>query len=210
MRRLRSRWTVVALVPACFLASFGLVTALAGGDEEAVPAAGAGTGGDGSAAATGVASTSAAGAGATTTGLGATTTGATGDGGGTTTPDGSGDGRAGPAPPPGEIAVDYGRWEGVFEITDTEIVPEFGMATVTGQFRYLGGTECSQVGAVELRGRFYSPSGQAIGTGRWESIRVTGEGAEVPQREPLFLEFTGTVTEEATSARIRFTRVDCL
>jgi hypothetical protein len=208
MRRLRSRWTVVALVPACFLASFGLVTALAGGDEAPVPAAaGIGTGGDASAApaTTEVAST----AGATTTGPGAPTTGTTGEG-GTITQDGNGDGHAGPAPPPGAIAVDYGRWEGVFEITDTEIVPEFGMATVTGQFRYLGGTECSQVGAVELRGRFYSPSGQAIGTGRWESIRVTGEGAEVPQREPLFLEFTGAVTEEATSARIRLTRVDCL
>ena len=206
MRRLRSRWTVVALVPACFLASFGLVTALAGGDEDPVPAAaGAGTQGDGSAA-----PATTEGASTSTAGAGATTSGTTDEAAGTTTPDGNGDGRAGPAPPPGAIVVDYGRWEGVFEITDTEIVPEFGMATVTGQFRYLGGTECSQVGAVELRGRFYNPSGQAIGTGLWESIRVTGEGAEVPQREPLFLEFTGAVAEEATSARIRFTRVDCL
>jgi hypothetical protein len=204
MRRLRSRWTVVALVPACFLGSFGLVAALAG-DEEPVPAAGIDGAGSAAPPGTDVASTTESAAGA-----GATMTSTTGEGAGTTTPEGNGGGRVGPAPPPGTIAVDYGRWEGVFVIADTEIVPEFGIATVTGQFRYLGGTDCSQVGAVELRGRFYSPSGQAIGTGSWESIWVTGEGAEVPQREPLFLEFTGAVSEEAHSARIRFTRVDCL
>jgi hypothetical protein len=89
-------------------------------------------------------------------------------------------------------------------------VPDFGLATVTGEFRYLGGATCSQVGVVELRGRFYSPSGRPIGNGLWESIWVTGNGAEVPQREPLYLEFYGSVTKEAASARIRFTRVDCL
>ena len=81
---------------------------------------------------------------------------------------------------------------------------------MTGEFRYLGGATCSQVGVVELRGRFYSPSGRPIGNGLWESIWVTGNGAEVSQREPLYLEFYGSVTEEAASARIRFTRVDCL
>jgi hypothetical protein len=217
MRRLRSRWTVVALVPACFLASFGLVTALAGGGEDAVPAAaGAGesSGGSTAPAVTEVSPTTTAEA---APGGDTATTGAEGQttdtaGGGTTTvdADGNGNGNGAPAPPPGTIAVDYGRWEGMFEISGTEIVPDFGLATVTGEFRYLGGATCSQVGVVELRGRFYSPSGRPIGNGLWESIWVTGNGAEVPQREPLYLEFYGSVTEEAASARIRFTRVDCL
>jgi hypothetical protein len=220
MRRLRSRWTVVALVPACFLASFGLVTALAGGGGDAVPAAaGARTessGGSTAPTVTEVGATTAEGAPAgdtATTGAEAQTTDTTG-GDGTTTVDadgnGNGKGKGAPAPPPGTIAVDYGRWEGIFEISGTEIVPDFGLATVTGEFRYLGGATCSQVGVVELRGRFYSPSGRPIGKGLWESIWVTGNGAEVPQREPLYLEFYGSVTEEAASARIRFTRVDCL
>jgi hypothetical protein len=217
MRRLRSRWTVVALVPACFLASFGLVTALAGGGEEAVPAA-ADARTESSSASTAPAvtevspTTTAEGAPGTdtaTTGAEGQTTDTTG-GDGTTTVGADGNGSGAPAPPPGTIAVDYGRWEGMFEISGTEIVPDFGLATVTGEFRYLGGATCSQVGVVELRGRFYSPSGRPIGNGLWESIWVTGNGAEVPQREPLYLEFYGSVTKEAASARIRFTRVDCL
>lgn len=219
MRRLRSRWTVVALVPACFLASFGLVTALAGGGEEAVPAAAdARTESSGASRAPAVTevspTTTAEGAPGTdtaTTGAEGQTTDTTGgDGTATVDADGNGNGNGAPAPPPGTIAVDYGRWEGMFEISGTEIVPDFGLATVTGEFRYLGGATCSQVGVVELRGRFYSPSGRPIGNGLWESIWVTGDGAEVPQREPLYLEFYGSVTKEAASARIRFTRVDCL
>jgi len=205
VRRLRSRWTVVALVPACFLASFGLVTALAGGNEEAVPAAAdartESSGASTAPAVTGVSPT------ATAEGAPGADTATTGAEGQTDT---TGNGNGAPAPPPGTIAVDYGRWKGMFEISGTEIVPDFGLATVTGEFRYLGGATCSQVGVVELRGRFYSPSGRPIGSGSWESIWVTGNGAEVPQREPLYLEFYGSVTEEAGSARIRFTRVDCL
>jgi hypothetical protein len=219
MRRLRSRWTVVALVPACFLASFGLVTALAGGDDEAVPAAAdartESSGGSTVPAVTEVNPTTTAegapGTDTATTGAEGQTTDITGaDGTTTVDADGNRNRNGAPAPPPGTIAVDYGRWEGMFEISGTEIVPDFGLATVTGEFRYLGGATCSQVGVVELRGRFYSPSGRPIGNGLWESIWVTGNGAEVPQREPLYLEFYGSVTEQAASARIRFTRVDCL
>jgi hypothetical protein len=219
MRRLRSRWTVVALVPAFFLAGFGLVTALAGSDDAAPTAAGAepdGTGAnDAPASAPGASTVTAV---PTTTGptdgaAAATTSPASatdGQGDRTTTPDGDGNGKAAPAPPPGTIEVDYGRWEDLFELSEMEIVPEFGVATVTGEFRYLGGGECSQLGAVELRGQFFSPSGQPIGEGVWESVWVTGDGAEVPQREPLYLEFYGAVSEAAESARIRFARVTCL
>ena len=215
MHRLRSRWTVVALVPAFFLAGFGLVTALAEGSDDAVPAAAdgepGGADGNGAPTATGVGQTTTADStpGASTDATDAPATSTTdGEGSGTTTPDGNGS--AARAPSSGTIAVDYGRWEGLFEISDAEIVPEFAFATVTGEFRYLGGADCSQLGFVELRGQFYGPTGQPIGEGLWESIWVTGEGAEVPQREPLWLEFRGEVSEEPASARIRFTRVDCL
>ena len=212
MRRLRSRWTVVALVPAFFLAGFGLVTALAGSDDAAPAAAGAGADGTGGneAPAASAAGGSTATAVPTATGQTGAAAAATTTTTSTTTSDGDGSGRGAPAPPPGTIEVDYGRWEGLFELSDMEIVPEFGIATVTGEFRYLGGGECSQLGVVELRGQFYSPSGQPIGKGLWESIWVTGDGAEVPQREPLYLEFYGAVSEAAESARIRFARVNCL
>jgi hypothetical protein len=197
MRWLRSRWTVVALVPAFFLASFALVSALAEGSDAPTPAAAEADGSAGSAP-------------HQVTVLSPTTIAESAPGDGTTPgAGGDGDGRAAPAPPPGTIAVDYGRWDGMFDISDTEIVPDFGFATVTGQFRYLGGVGC-QVGFVLLRGRFYNGAGQAIGQGTWESIWVTGNGAEVPQREPLYLEFYGGVSEAPESARMRFTRVDCL
>jgi hypothetical protein len=202
MRWLRSRWTVVALVPAFFLASFAVVSALAEGSDDPTPAAAEADGPGGSAAPQVTV------VGATTTDEAAPDDGATT---GASETDGSGDDNGGtaPAPPPGTIAVDYGRWDGMFEISDTEIVPDFGFATVTGQFRYLGGVAC-QVGFVLLRGRFYNASGHAIGQGTWESIWVTGNGAEVPQREPLYLEFYGGVSEAPESARMRFARVDCL
>jgi hypothetical protein len=108
--------------------------------------------------------------------VGASTTGAVD--GGTSTPgaDGSGGVDAAPAPPPGTIEVDYGRWEGMFEVSAAEIVPDFGIATVTGELRYLGGADCPQVGVLELRGRFYGESGRSVGKGLWESVWATGEG----------------------------------
>ena len=214
MRRLRSRWTVVALVPACFLASFGLVTALADGSADVAPRAAGGevegAGGSGAPVATVIGPTTTADSAPDTDAASTDSTTGTTDGQGSGTTTARGNRNAAPAPPAGTIAVDYGRWEGLFEISEMEIVPDFGIATVTGEFRYLGGGECSQLGAVELRGQFYNASGQPIGKGAWESIWVTGEGAEVPQREPLFLEFYGAVSEAAESAGIRFTRVDCL
>ena len=46
MSWLRSRWTVVALVPAFFLAGFGIVSALAGGSDDQAPRAAPGSTGD--------------------------------------------------------------------------------------------------------------------------------------------------------------------
>lgn len=208
MGRLRSRWTVVALVPAFFLTGFALVSALAGSDDD-VPAAATGV----PPASTGAqadpdVATGAEEGGEAVDGDGTATTGEEGAG---TTSGEPGGGQAAPrtAPPPGAIEIDFGGWADWFAIEDAEIVPEFGRATVTGAFRYLGGADCL-VGYVELAGRFFDGEGRAVGRGRWESIWATGEGAEVPQREPLPLEFSGEVGEEPASASIRFVRVDCL
>lgn len=214
MRRLRSRWTVVALVPAFFLAGFGIVSALAGGsDDDPAPAAvqeqttagGKGEGvtiadttTDGSATAT-APTTSAV------TSTGPTTTGSTGDN--NNNNGGNGGGRP-PAPPRGTIAIDYGPWEGMFEIASPEIVPDFAMASVNGELRYFGGIDC-QIHRMVVRGWFYSASGQFIGTALWESAYATGDGGEVTGREGLPFEAYGNVSELPESAALRFAKVEC-
>lgn len=213
MRRLRSRWTVVALVPAFFLAGFGIVSALAGGsDDDPAPAAVqeqttaggegegvsiAGTTTDGSATAT-APTTSAV------TSTGPTTTGSNGD---NNNNGGNGGGRP-PAPPRGTIAIDYGPWEGMFEIASPEIVPDFAMASVNGELRYFGGIDC-QIHRMVVRGWFYSASGQFIGTALWESAYATGDGGEVTGREGLPFEAYGNVSELPESAALRFAKVEC-
>jgi hypothetical protein len=213
VRRLRSRWTVVALVPAFFLAGFGIVAAVAGGSDDASPAAEQEQATDAAGGAAGTTSgptesvpTTTAPA-PTTTSVGTTaptTTSANGGGNG----NGNGGGNRPPAPPPGTIQVDYGQWNGVFEIADPAIVPDFGMASVTGELRYFGGVDC-QVRRVVVRGWFYSANGQFVGPALWESAYATGEGGEVTGREGLPFEAYGNVSELPESAVLRFVKVEC-
>jgi hypothetical protein len=217
MSWLRSRWTVVALVPAFFLAGFGIVTALAGGSDDPSPsAAPASTGGgadappvetvlqesvptengDGGAQTTGPTTTEGAAGGATTT------TSGNGDGNG-------GGGSAPPAPPPGRIQVDYGSWDGVFELANPTIVPDFGTASVVGELSYRGGVDCP-VGLVRVRMWLYSERGQVVGKTVWLSTQSTGDGAEVTGREPLPFEAYANIAEVPASAYLRFTAVECL
>jgi len=211
VRRLRSRWTVVALVPAFFLAGFGIVAALAGGSDDPPRAAAqeqatgaAGGAGDTAGSTESVPATTAP---PPTTTAAPTTTAPT-----TTSADGgngTGAVKRPPAPPPGTVEIDYGQWDGIFEIADPTIVPEFGMAYVTGELRYFGGVECGQVRRVVVRGWFYSATGQFIGPALWESAYATGEGGEVSGREGLPFEAYGNVSELPESAVLRFVKVEC-
>lgn len=207
---LRSRWTVVALVPAFFLAGFGIVAALAGGPDEPGAAAAQGSSADeaaGPAIVTVIEGTDSA---ETSAGSGAATS--TGDGGGagaSGTPTGDGTGNAPPAPPPGVIEVDYGSWDGVFELASPEIVPDFAASSVIGELSYLGGVDCA-VGLVRVRAWFYSEGGTMIAGTVWESVQSTGDGGEVTGREPVPFEAYGQVSEAPASAALRFTAVDCL
>ena len=210
MRKLRSRWTVVALVPAFFLAGFGIVSALAGGSDDSPQAGAQRQTTDGAAdegitmigSTTDAATTSAPTTSAPTTTTSPTTTSNNGDNGG-----GNGGGRP-PAPPRGTIAIDYGQWDGMFEIASPEIVPEFGMASVNGELRYFGGVDCT-IHRVVVRGWFYSGRGQFIGPVLWESALATGDGGEVTGREGLPFEAYGNVSELPESAALKFTKVEC-
>jgi hypothetical protein len=212
VRRLRSRWTVVALVPAFFLAGFGIVAALAGGSDDPSPAAAqeetgaAGEGGGTTSGSTESVPTTTDTA-PTTTSVATTTTPTTTNGGGNG--NGNGAGNRPPAPPRGTIQIDYGQWDGVFEIADPAIVPDFAMASVTGELRYFGGVDCGQVRRVVVRGWFYSASGQFVGPALWESAYATGEGGEVTGREGLPFEAYGNVSELPESAVLRFVKVEC-
>jgi hypothetical protein len=214
---LRSRWTVVALVPAFFLAGFGIVSALAGGSDDSATGASVGSrAGEGHGPATVTVihgsdpteTSSAAGSPTSTDGEG----GGEAEGGGATT-DGDGEdddnGSSPPAPASGVVDVDYGRWEGIFELQNPEIVPDFGIASVVGELRYLGGVDCP-VGLVRVRAWFYSEGGDLIGKTVWESMQSTGEGAEVTGREPLPFEAYGQTSEAPASAALHFTAVGCL
>ncbi len=214
---LRSRWTVVALVPAFFLAGFGIVTALAGGSEGPVTGAAPGsTAGPAAGPATvtiiqgtGSTETSSAHGSATSTRSehgGGEDNGGTATGGGG---EGEETGDAPPAPRPGVIDVDYGRWDGIFELASPEIVPDFGIASVFGELRYRGGVDCP-VGLVRVRAWFYNERGHLVGATVWESVQSTGEGAEVTGREPLPFEAYGQASEAPMSAALRFTAVECL
>lgn len=207
MRMLRSRWTVVALVPAFFLTGFAVVAALADDADEPSAAASVVTPGSTEAPAEADVATEAEGGGEAGGTDASASAGA--EGAATTTEEGGGQATRRTAPPPGRIAVDYGRWGEWFAIESAEIVPDFGAATVTGELRYLGGADCP-IGDVVLAGRFFDADGRAVGRGRWDSTWATGEGAEFPQREPLPLELNGTVIAEPASASIRFVRADCL
>jgi hypothetical protein len=202
MSWLRSRWTVVALVPAFFLAGFGIVSALADGSNDLDA-----TGVQGSTASTADPATGTPG--------GETAPAApTGDAGSATTP-GSGtaprNGSAAvpPGPAPGAIEIDYGRWEGMFELGNPSIVPDFGSASVVGELRYLGGVDCP-VGLVRVRAWFYGDGGALVGETVWESVQSTGEGGEVTGREPHPFEAIGQISELPASAALRFTAVECL
>ncbi|HSK15460.1 MAG TPA: hypothetical protein VK915_04760 [Gaiellaceae bacterium] len=220
MRTLRSRWTVVALVPVFFLAGFAIVSALAGsGGTPASEVAPAQRTGANEAEAVGGDENGAPPEGPADDGAGAPVDepdasgspqggGQSGGGGGGST-GGGGGGAAPPAPPAGSVDIDYHRWADEFRIENTEMIPEIGQLTVTGQLRYLGGIDC-QVGFVEVRAWFFGDGGGRIGTGLWESTWATGEGGEVSQREPLFMEVIGDVTGPVSSAALRVTDVRCL
>ena len=107
------------------------------------------------------------------------------------------------------IAVDYGRWDGIFELGNPTIVPEFGIASVTGELSYRGGVDCP-VGLVRVRAWFYSERGHVVGKTVWESVQSTGDGGEVTGREPLPFEAYGQSSEAPASAALRFTAVECL
>lgn len=97
----------------------------------------------------------------------------------------------------------------MFEVTQMELVPDFALSTVVGEFKYLGGVDC-QVGLIVVKSWYFNANGERVGTGLWESTFATGEGGEVTGREPLPFEAYGSVSEYAESAAMRFTRVDCL
>jgi hypothetical protein len=218
MSWLRSRWTVVALVPAFFLAGFGIVSALAGGSdadsgpEAAQPSTPGATGPE---VVTVVGETDSTGT--STEAVPTSGDGGSGGGGATTTTSGrsgsgGGGGAGGGVPqarPPGVIEIDYGRWGGIFELDNPGIQPDFAQATLVGELQYRGGVDCP-VGLVRIKAWLFGDGGLHVGTTEWESTQSTGDGAEVTGREPVPFEAISMIDQAAVSAVLRFTAVECL
>jgi hypothetical protein len=220
VRRLRSPWTIVALVPVCFLVGFTVVTALAsdgGGGTPEQAAQPVVTGGGEAAPEPGAEPEP------VETLAPDPTEGDAGEepaepepsspvAGGPPplyvpppAPDDSG--APPPGPPPGEIEVDYGKWAKQFRIRNPKLVKKYGSATVTGGFRYLGGGECHPLN-VEMRGLYYDEERDPVGQGFWETEWALGAG-RLPVKEWLEMEVWGMVRREAFSAEIRIYKVTC-
>lgn len=223
MRRLRSPWTIVALVPVFFLAGFTVVSAMVdrGGDGGAEPAAQpVATGADERPAAI-VTGSDAAG---DDPAVPAEPEPASDDPAEVEEEDGAAprqgpppvyvpppapddSGAPPPGPPKGVIDIDYGDWGDRFQMRNTKLVESFGSATVTGQFRYLGGGKC-RAANVEVRGLFYDEERDPVGQGFWETDWAVGVSG-LPVDEWLEMEVYGMVRHRATSATVRVFKVTC-
>jgi hypothetical protein len=106
------------------------------------------------------------------------------------------------------IDVQYGQWDGSFELANPAIQPDFAQATITGELRYLGGVDC-QVGLVRVKAWLFG-GGLHVGTTMWESTQSTGDGGEVSGREPVPFEAISAIDQAAESAVLRFVAVECL
>lgn len=211
MRRLRSPWAILALVPVFFLAGFGVVSALARGSEAREPtAAQAPATPPGSTSSSAPQTTDGSTAVADETTEGATTSEqtTTGRAPATTGDDQDLDDDGGSsAPAPGTVAIDYGRWRGVFRIAGAKMVRSFGASAVTGEFRYHGGAGCL-VKRVRVDGRFYDLEGLPVGRALWETSWAAG-AARIEPGARLPLEAYGMVLGRAASARISIAAVVC-
>jgi hypothetical protein len=200
MRRLRSPWAVLLLAPLFFLAGFGIVSALADGSERPAPQAAVETPSTGAPTApASTASTPAATDSTATIPPPATeeTTVATTPGDAPELP---------PAPPPGTVAVDYGRWDGIFRVAEAHVVRTYGASTITGRFGYAGGAGCP-VKDVVMTGVFYDRGGEPVGEALWRS---SWSGAtRVTETRELPLEAYGEAAGHVSSARLRIAKVVC-
>jgi hypothetical protein len=203
-------WIVLALVPLFFLAGFGIVSALAGGDDPetqrvtAAPstrATATGTAEDAEEAPPPATTDIDASAPVDTEAPTTTTTTTT-----TTTPPAE-TGEDGPPANPGAIEIDYGRWQGMFEVADARIVPSLQTSTAGGEFTYLGGVRCP-IRNVVVEGRFYDRERVSVGLALWESTWVTGESG-LEERRPVPFGAYGSVLHRATSGELQVVRVVC-
>ena len=112
-----------------------------------------------------------------------------------------------PAARSGAIKIEYGRWKGMFELTDASLVPSLQASTVGGAFTYLGGAGCP-VRNVVVEGRFYDREHVPVGLANWESSWVTGVNYLAEDRPVQFGAY-GNVIHLATSAELQLVRVVC-
>jgi hypothetical protein len=182
------------------VAGFGLVSALAGGDEpeaEVAPTT--------AAVAPGTAAGTESTAPSPTAETAETATAERRAAAATTAPAQTGEN--GPSPNAEAIEIDYGRWRGVFEVTGATLAPSLQSSTVDGQLTYLGGANCP-VRNVVVEGRFYDRERIPVGLASWESAWVTGEAGLERGRAVPFGAY-GSVLHRVASAEVRIVRVVC-
>jgi hypothetical protein len=78
------------------------------------------------------------------------------------------------------IKINYGEWDGLFDIRKSKLTTVYGSPGVVAQFVYLGGGDC-KLGYVEVDGTFFDKKGNIIGTGIWNDEHFP-ENAGLPMQ----------------------------
>jgi outer membrane murein-binding lipoprotein Lpp len=94
-----------------------------------------------------------------------------------------------------EVAVGWGGWDGLFDMTGTALEVSDGRASVVGAIEYLGGGAC-ELGSVELTATFFVAR-RVVGRGSWSAptldehvptaVKASGPVSAAPRRAELLL-----------------------
>jgi hypothetical protein len=100
----------------------------------------------------------------------------------------------------GKVAINWGGWDGLFEMTDAAVKASGGRAAVVGHLEYLGGGACD-VGYIELTAAFLDGK-REVGSGTWSAPALA-------EREPVRVKASGDVSRAPDGARLVMSDARC-
>ena len=112
-----------------------------------------------------------------------------------------------PAARSGAIKIEYGRWKGMFELTDASLVPSLQASTVGGRSP-IWAARAAPFGTSSSRVASTIAEHVPVGLANWESSWVTGVNYLAEDRPVQFGAY-GNVIHLATSAELQLVRVVC-
>jgi outer membrane murein-binding lipoprotein Lpp len=110
------------------------------------------------------------------------------------------EGRSNKAGAVGKVAINWGGWDGLFEMTDAVVKASDGRAAVVGHLEYLGGGACD-VGYIELTATFLDGE-REVGSGSWSAPAIA-------VGEPVRVKASGDVSRAPDRARLLMSDARC-